>query len=261
MQRPPPLTVEAALYGALFLAALALRLLGLGAHPLNDVEAREARFERLGGQPCLLLHFTQVDPALLARIGGSLMIILSMAGLVVATLTTNVAANIVAPANAFSNIAPHKITFKHGALITSIIGILIMPWRLYNDAAAYIFTWLIGYGALLGPVAGIMIADYFVLRRGNVIVNDLYRRAGIYEYTGGVNWVAMAALTLGVAPSLPGFIAALGGAPASGFFGGIYNWAWFVGFLIAAAAYLVGMRLAPPRPALRDIEAGVRAGD
>jgi len=199
------------------------------------------------------------DPvALLARIGGPLMIILSMAGLTVATLTTNIAANIVAPANAFSNIAPHRITFKQGAMITAVIGIVMMPWRLYNDAAAYIFTWLIGYGALLGPVAGIMIADYFMLRRGTIIVNDLYRRDGIYEYSRGLNWVALGALATGVAPSLPGFIAAVRGTPAGGFFGGIYNWAWFTGFLIAALVYLAGMRLT--HPSMRVIEAGVRAG-
>ena len=183
------------------------------------------------------------DPvALLARIGGPLMIMLSMAGLIVATLTTNIAANIVAPANAFSNMAPDRITFKQGAMITAVIGIVMLPWRLYNNAAAYIFTWLIGYGALLGPIAGIMIADYFVLRRGELVVNDLYKRNGIYEYARGFNWLAIGALALGVAPSLPGFVAALRGSPASGVFGGIYNWAWFVGFLISALAYVVGMR-------------------
>jgi len=183
------------------------------------------------------------DPvALLARIGGPLMIMLSMAGLIVATLTTNIAANIVAPANAFSNMAPDRITFKQGAMITAVIGIVMLPWRLYNNAAAYIFTWLIGYGALLGPIAGIMIADYFVLRRGELVVNDLYKRNGIYEYARGFNWLAIGALALGVAPSLPGFVGALRGSPASGVFGGIYNWAWFVGFLISALAYVVGMR-------------------
>ncbi|HEV8264845.1 MAG TPA: NCS1 family nucleobase:cation symporter-1 [Gemmatimonadales bacterium] len=183
------------------------------------------------------------DPvALLARIGGPLMIILSMAGLTIATLTTNIAANIVAPANGFSNLAPHRISFKQGAMITAGVGILIMPWRLYNDAAAYIFTWLIGYGALLGPVAGIMIADYFALRRGVLSVDALYRRGADYEYRGGINWVAIAAFVLGVAPSLPGFIAALSGTPASGFFGGVYNWAWFVGFFVSAAVYLGGMK-------------------
>jgi NCS1 family nucleobase:cation symporter-1 len=193
----------------------------------------------------LVIFGTRIaDPvALLARIGGPLMIMLSMAGLVVATLTTNIAANIVAPANAFSNLAPHKITFKQGAMITAVIGILVLPWRLYNDAAAYIFTWLIGYGALLGPVAGIMIADYFFMRRSQLVRDDLYRRHGIYEYSRGFNWIAIGALAIGVAPSLPGFVAALQGTPAAGFFGAIYNWAWFAGFLSSAVIYVVGMRV------------------
>ncbi len=193
----------------------------------------------------LVIFGTRIaDPvALLARIGGPFMIILSMAGLIVATLTTNIAANIVAPANAFSNIAPHKITFKQGAMITAIIGIVMLPWRLYNDAAAYIFTWLIGYGALLGPIAGIMIADYFLVRRGVLVVNDLYRRQGAYEYWNGINWIAVLAFALGVAPNLPGFIAALRGTSAPSLFAGLYNWAWFVGFILSAVVYVVGMRV------------------
>ncbi|HEX9346512.1 MAG TPA: NCS1 family nucleobase:cation symporter-1 [Gemmatimonadales bacterium] len=193
----------------------------------------------------LVIFGTRIsDPvALLAKIGGPLMIMLSMTGLVVATLTTNIAANIVAPANAFSNIAPHKISFKQGAMITAVIGILMMPWKLYNNAAAYIFTWLIGYGALLGPVAGIMIADYFVLRRGELVVNDLYKRHGAYEYSRGINWLAVTAFALGAAPSLPGFVAALRGTPTTGFFSAIYNWAWFVGFLLSTVIYVVAMRV------------------
>jgi NCS1 family nucleobase:cation symporter-1 len=188
------------------------------------------------------------DPvALLARIGGPLMIILSMAGLTVATLTTNIAANIVAPANGFSNLAPHRISFKMGAMITAVIGIVMLPWRLYNDAAAYIFTWLIGYGALLGPVAGIMIADYFFVRRGRLVIDDLYRRGGVYEYRGGVNWIAITAFVLGVLPNLPGFLAALSGTAASPFFATLYNWAWFVGFVLAGALYLAGMTLQNPQ--------------
>jgi NCS1 family nucleobase:cation symporter-1 len=175
------------------------------------------------------------------------MIVISMAGLTVATLTTNIAANVVAPANGFSNLAPSRISFKQGALITGIIGILMLPWRLYNDAAAYIFTWLIGYGALLGPVAGIMIADYFVLRRGRLVAEDLYARGGAYEYRGGVNWIAVTALVVGVAPSLPGFVAALTGGHGSPFFTAVYNWAWFVGFALASGWYLVGMRVLQPK--------------
>ena len=200
------------------------------------------------------------DPvALLARIGGPFMIMLSMAGLVVATLTTNIAANIVAPANAFSNIAPHRITFKQGAMITAIIGIIMMPWRLYNDAAAYIFTWLIGYGALLGPVAGIMIADYFVLRRSELGLNDLYKRHGRYEYSRGCNGIAIAALVIGVVPNLPGFVAALGGRPATGLFGTLYNWAWFVGFFLAGAVYIIGMKLTGAEHR-SPVDVGVSAG-
>ncbi|MBT6178918.1 MAG: NCS1 family nucleobase:cation symporter-1, partial [Deltaproteobacteria bacterium] len=101
------------------------------------------------------------DPVeLVSQIGGPVMTVVSMLALAMATLTTNLAANVVSPANDFSNVAPHKISFKGGALIATVIGILIMPWKLYNDAAQYLFTWLIGYGALLGAVAGVMIADY-----------------------------------------------------------------------------------------------------
>ena len=179
---------------------------------------------------------------------------LSMLGLSVATLTTNIAAIVVAPANDFSNIAPNRIRFKTGALITAAIGILMMPWRLYNDAAAYIFGWLIGYGALLGPIAGIMIVDYFFLRRRELIVEDLYRRGGAYEYTRGVNWIAMLALALGIAPNLPGFLGAIGVIKASPLASGIYNWAWFVGVAVAAPVYYVGMRMA-----MRTVQVPARA--
>ena len=184
------------------------------------------------------------DPiVLLARVGGPFVVVLSMLGLSIATLTTNIAANVVAPANDFSNVAPHRIRFKTGALITASIGILMMPWRLYNDAAAYIFAWLIGYGALLGPIAGIMIVDYFFLRRRELNVDDLYRRGGAYEYSRGVNWIAMLALALGIAPNLPGFLNAIGAIKASAVSIAIYDWAWFVGLGVSALVYYAGMRL------------------
>ncbi|MBC7789240.1 MAG: NCS1 family nucleobase:cation symporter-1 [Anaerolineae bacterium] len=184
------------------------------------------------------------DPVLLlARIGGPLMVGISMLGLAVATLTTNIAANVVAPANGFSNLAPRRISFRTGALLTAGIGIVIMPWRLYNDASAYIFTWLIGYGALLGPIAGIMIADYYALRSRTLDVDSLYRRHGVYEYHRGVNWIAMAALALGILPNLPGFLAALGAIEIGPVWQWIYSWAWFVGFGISYITYLFAMRL------------------
>lgn len=184
------------------------------------------------------------DPVtLLSRIGGPITVGVAMLGLAIATLTTNIAANVVAPANGFANLAPSKISFKTGAVITALIGVLMMPWRLYSDAAAYIFTWLIGYGALLGPVAGIMIADYFVLRRTELDADALYRRGGPYEYRSGVNWVAMVALVLGIAPNVPGFLGALGVIQASALATAVYDWAWFVGFGISAGIYLVAMRV------------------
>ncbi|MDQ3518408.1 MAG: NCS1 family nucleobase:cation symporter-1 [Gemmatimonadota bacterium] len=183
------------------------------------------------------------DPVLLlARIGGPLMVAISMLGLAVATLTTNIAANVVAPANGFSHLAPRRISFRTGALITAFIGIVIMPWRLYNDVSVYIFTWLIGYGALLGPVAGIMIADYYALRNRTLDVDSLYRRHGVYEYHKGINWIAMAALALGILPNLPGFLAALGVIEVGAVWQWIYSWAWFVGFGISYTIYLFAMR-------------------
>ena len=187
------------------------------------------------------------DPiALLARIGGPMMVIISMIGLTVATLTTNIAANVVSPANAFSNVSPSRISFRKGAMITAAIGVLMFPWKLYNDAAAYIFTWLIGYGALLGPVAGIMIADYFLIRRRVLRPDALFLRGKQYDYTGGVNLVAVVALILGIIPNLPGFLGALGAIDAPGWATGVYQWAWFVGFLISGLLHLIGMRLFYP---------------
>jgi NCS1 family nucleobase:cation symporter-1 len=203
------------------------------------------------------------DPvALLSRVGGTLMLVVSMAGIMVATLAVNVAANVVAPANDISNVRPGRISFKGGATITAIVGILMMPWKLYSHAAAYLFTWLIGYGALLGPVGGIMIADYFVVRRRNIDLDALYRRGGPYEYHRGVNWIAMAALALGIAPCVPGFLGALHAARVAPLWATIYDWAWFVGFGIAALAYLAGMALRPagergslPSQVASDLEA------
>ena len=191
----------------------------------------------------VVIYGTRIaDPvALLARVGGPLVVMLSMLGLSIATLTTNIAANVVSPANDFSNVAPHRISFRKGALITAAIGILMMPWKLYNDAAAYIFAWLIGYGVLLGPIAGIMIVDYFSVRERTLKVEDLYKRGGIYEYHRGINWVAMLALALGIAPNLPGFLNAIGAMQASPRWIAIYDWAWFVGLAVAAFVYRFGM--------------------
>ena len=183
------------------------------------------------------------DPvALTGRMGGSAVVVALLA-LLLATLTTNLAANVVAPANGFSNLAPEKISFRMGGYITAGIGIAIFPWKLLESTGAYIFTWLIGYSALLGPIAGIMLADYFLIRRTQLDVAALFRHEGEYSYRGGWNPAAVIALVLGVLPNLPGFLQAAGfvsGVPDT--FNAIYTYAWFVGLLVAGAVYLLLMR-------------------
>lgn len=184
------------------------------------------------------------DPVqLLGRIGGPALTILAMLGLTIATLTTNIAANIVSPANDLANLAPRTFSFRRGALVAAGLGAAIMPWRLVADLGNYLFTWLNGYGALLGAVGGIMIVDYVFIRRGHLAVDDLYRRGGRYEYSGGFNWIAIVALVAGIAPNVPGFLGALGALEVPALFATIYDWAWFVAFFIAGAVHLGGMAL------------------
>ena len=182
---------------------------------------------------------------LVTRFGNPLVVGISMLGLALATLSTNIAANVVSPANDFANLAPARISYRTGGLITAVVGVLICPWLILKSAGNYIFVWLVGYGVLLGPIGAIMIVDYFVLRRRELVVDDLYRRGGQYEYAGGINPRAMIAFAAGVAPCLPGFlVAATGAAPTTvpAFFNHLYTWAWFVSSGISAAVYFALMR-------------------
>jgi cytosine/uracil/thiamine/allantoin permease len=196
------------------------------------------------------------DPVnLIAKLGEPVTLVIGMLGLSIATLTTNIAANVVSPANDFANLWPRRISFRTGGIITGVVGILMMPWKLLDSVGEYLFTWLIGYSALLGPVAGIMIADYYVVRRRELVVDDLYRTTGAYAYGGsGVNWRAIAILAVAVAPNVPGFLAAAGAVePESipAIFREFYTYAWFLGFGIGFGLYaLVGVpRGAATRPA------------
>jgi NCS1 family nucleobase:cation symporter-1 len=119
-------------------------------------------------------------------------------------------------------------------MITGVIGVLMMPWKLLGDANAYIFGWLVGYSSLLGPIAGIMIADYFILRKCRLDAAALYSREGPYAYSHGVNWRGVAALAAGVAVALLGL-----GIPPLRW---LYDYAWFVGFGVSAVVYLALMR-------------------
>ena len=193
------------------------------------------------------------DPVvLIARIGSTPVIIAGALVVLAAQLTTNMAANVVSPANDFSSLAPRRVSYVMGGLFTAVIGIVMMPWKLYADAAAYIFTWLIGYSSLMGAIGGILIADYWVLRRQELSVPDLFAIDGRYAYQGGVNWRAMAALGLAVLPVLPGFVRAAttpGGQVADPtFFDALYTYAWFVTFALSAVIYLGLMRGAEGSP-------------
>lgn len=179
------------------------------------------------------------DPvALLSRFESPVVIFLSLVALVVATLTTNIAANVVSPANDFANLWPRKISFRTGGLITAVLGIAMMPWKLLSDYGTYIFGWLVGYSSFLGPIAGVLIADYYLIRRRRLYVRDLYVRSGDYEYSGGFNWRALAALFAGVAVALIGLV-----VDDLRF---LYDYAWFVGF---ATAFGVHVMLAQGRQA------------
>jgi len=139
------------------------------------------------------------DPVvLLGRFNQPVVALIALVALLLATLNTNVAANVVSPSNDFSNLRPSLISFRTGGLITGVVGILMMPWKLLRDFSSYIFGWLVGCSALLGPIAGIMICDYYLLRHRNLVVEDLYRRCGAYEYQRGFNPKAIVALVAGV---------------------------------------------------------------
>jgi len=168
---------------------------------------------------------------------------------VIATLSVNIAANVVSPANDFANAFPRYISFKTGGLITGIVGILIQPWRLLTDASGYIFSWLLGYSGGLGSIAGVLIADYWLVRRRRLRLEDLYLTAGAYTYRRGWNVPAVAATLLGCAMAWGGLVFPM--------MRPLYDYAWFVGFGVAFGVYALLMR-GTPRP---DVPSGPRLQD
>jgi len=168
------------------------------------------------------------------------------------TMCCNLAANLVGPAYDFASLSPKRISYRTGGLITAGIALLAMPWKILESTQGYIFTWLIGYSALLGPVAGIMLVDYYFLRGTRLDTNALFSEQGEYAYRNGWNPAAIVALALGVLPNLPGFLAtafpkSFTNVPA--FFLTIYTYAWFAGLAISAVTYAVLMRAKTPRVA------------
>jgi NCS1 family nucleobase:cation symporter-1 len=176
------------------------------------------------------------DPVqVLARLGNPIAVVVAMIALLLATLNVNVAANLVSPSNDFSNLSPRLISFRTGGLIACVVGVVVFqPWKLLANYSNYIFNWLVGYSGFLGPIAGVMICDYFVVRKKIILVEDLYQRRGFYEFTKGINWRAMAALAAGAGVAFIGLIV----PPLRG----LYDYAWFVGFAASFIVYWALMR-------------------
>jgi nucleobase:cation symporter-1, NCS1 family len=185
------------------------------------------------------------DPvAVLSRLGNPIAVVIAMIALLMATLNVNVAANVVSPANDFSNLSPRRISFRTGGLITCVMGIVMQPWKLMSSYGSYIFGWLVGYSGFLGPIAGVLICDYFVVRKKNLSSQDLYQRGGLYEYSHGVNWQAVIALAAGAGVAFVGlFVPTLKV---------LYNYAWFVGFAVSFLAYFTLMPKPAPVPQAAD---------
>jgi NCS1 family nucleobase:cation symporter-1 len=184
------------------------------------------------------------DPvAVLSRLGNPFAVVLAMLALLMATLNVNVAANVVSPANDFSNLSPRRISFRTGGLITCLVGIVMQPWKIMASYGSYIFVWLVGYSGFLGPIAGVLICDYFVVRKKNLAPQDLYVRGGQYEYSRGFNWQAITALVVGATVAFIGLL-----VPPLRI---LYNYAWFVGFAVSFFAYLALMKVNQPQPVVQ----------
>jgi len=191
------------------------------------------------------------DPVVvLSRLGNPAAVVVAMIALLVATLNVNVAANVVSPANDFSNLYPRRISFKMGGVITCLVGLAMQPWRLLANYGSYIIGWLVGYSSFLGPIAGVLIADYYLVRKTVLLPEDLYHRKGFYEFSDGFHREAVGALVAGIVVALAGLAAAPFAGPSHGaevqaiarVIAQFYHYAWFVGFGVSFALYLGLMR-------------------
>jgi NCS1 family nucleobase:cation symporter-1 len=194
------------------------------------------------------------DPtALVSRIDNTLIVVFMLFTFAIATLSTNVAANVVSPSYDFSNAWPSKISFRTGGIITGIIGILIMPWNLLATPELYIFTWLGTYGGLTGAIAGVLIADYWLIRRTKLKLADLYRPTGIYRYAGGWNWRALVALIVGAIVGIGGAYTPAGTSgpfPGEGiipFLKPFYDYSWIASLIVGFVLYWVLARFIPQK--------------
>jgi NCS1 family nucleobase:cation symporter-1 len=194
------------------------------------------------------------DPTqLVSRIDNVFVVMFMLFTFAMATLSTNVAANVVSPSYDFSNAWPKRISFRTGGLITGVIGILIMPWYLFNEPSVYIFTWLGTYGGLTGAIAGVLIVEYWLIRRKQLKLADLYRTDGIYRYSRGWNWRAVLALVVGAIVGIGGAYTPAGSAgpfPADGIIGFLkpfYDYSWVASLLVAGVLHWVLATFVPQR--------------
>lgn len=195
------------------------------------------------------------DPVDLASRMTGAAVLIALLVLLVDTVSVNLAANLVGPAYDFSSLAPKQISYRTGGYITASIAILMMPWKILESTQGYIFTWLIGYSALLGPIAGILIMDYYFIRKTELDVAQLYRADGKYSYGNGWNMAALVAFVVGVLPNIPGFLNAAFPQSFPGVgegFKTVYTYAWFVGIAISAAVYGLMMK-GKTQPVLRAV--------
>jgi NCS1 family nucleobase:cation symporter-1 len=202
------------------------------------------------------------DPVqLVGQFTQPLVVAISMFTIVVATLSVNIAANVVSPANDFANAFPRRITFRLGGLITGILGILMLPWRWLADPSGYVFQWLVGYSGGLGSIAGVLIVDYWLIRRKHLELPDLYRVRGVYSYARGWNWRAVVATFAGCVMAWGGWSDTAGEAliPA---LKPLYAYGWFVGLFVSAVVYTALMKGAPVGGAAQTLESvGDSGGD
>jgi nucleobase:cation symporter-1, NCS1 family len=194
----------------------------------------------------LIYGVALTDPVTLSTtFRSAAVLIFAMVVILAAQLTTNMAANVVSPSNAFSNLNPKLISYVTGGLITAVIGIVIMPSKLLSSLGNFVFGWLNGYASLLGAILGILICDYWVLRNRRLNLADLFDANGVYSYSNGINWRAIISVAIAILPVLPGFIRAVktpGGQVAEpGFFDGIYTYAWLVTFGLGFLIYYLLM--------------------
>jgi NCS1 family nucleobase:cation symporter-1 len=169
-----------------------------------------------------------------SRFDNRLVVGVAMLTVMVAMLAVNIAANVVSTANDFANLFPSKINFPRGGLIAGVIGILMMPWKLYENPGRYIYGWLVGYSGSVGSIAGVLIVDYWILRRTELDLHALYTPDGAYRYTNGWNIPAVVATLVGTGVALLGAF----WPPMQP----IYDWSWFIGIGLASALYWAMMR-------------------